>query len=210
MKIIVSILTVSFIFITVCIAYLVKSGISIRTAPIIKPSIISNDFENVPQGLFVRLFPDLQQADYILWGISQNSVEVQKTLTALKNQYEKEFKTPVRFIFDGLKASAQDIEKCSKPCWIYLPEDSAHELKPNTWIQKNIKPSNRNYFTISWVSFTRTIETPEYCLKEKRLDLECLKAISVQEFARKKMSPRDKYFFVKKYLDTDYFLFVEQ
>lgn len=209
MKIIGTILTIGFIVITTCIVYILKTGISVRTEPIIKPSIISPNFENVPQGLFLRLFPDIQQAHYVLWGVSQNSPEVQKTFAIMKKHYEKEFKIPVHFIYDGSASNAEEIEKCPKPCWIYLPENAAHALKPNSWIQKNIKPLGREYFTLTWVSFSRDTMAPDYCLKEKKLDFECLKSVSIQEVERKMTDPKKRYFFARKYMDRDYFLFVE-
>lgn len=209
MKTITTILTFGLIIITACIAYIIKTGISIRTAPIIKPSVISRNFENVPQGLFLRLFPDFQQAHYVIWGISQNSPEVQKTLAIIKDRYESEFKAPVQFIYDGLAAKSEEIEKCKKPCWIYLPENAANELKPNAWIEKNIKALGREYFTLSWIPFSKKGEVPGYCLKEKRLDLECLKAVSIQEVERKMSDSKARYFFVRKYMDRDYFVFIE-
>lgn len=209
MKIITSILTVALIIITAGVLYIVKSGVSIRTAPIIKPSIITSDFNNVPEGLFLRLFPDFQQSHYILFGIPQNSSEVQQTLSILKQLYEKEFKMPVNFIFDGLNASAEEIKNCAKPCWIYLPENGAHGLKTNEWLNKSIIPLNKIFISITWIYFSRTVSVPESCLTEKRLDFECLKAVSIKEIERKLKEENKRYFFVRKYLDTDYFLFVE-
>lgn len=209
MKTITTILTFGFLIITACIIYIIKSGVSIRTAPIIKPSIISQNFENVPQGLFLRLFPDIQQAHYIIWGVSQNSNEVQKTLAIMKERYEHELKTPVQFIYNSINLSKEDIEKCKKPCWIYLPEDAANELKPNIWIQQNIRSLGREYFTLTWIPFNRNPEIPDYCLKEKRLDLECLKVISIKEVKQKMPENQKRYFFVRKYMDRDYFLFIE-
>lgn len=209
MKVIITILALCFTLITASIAYLLHSGVSIRTAPIIKPSIITSDFHNVPQGLFVRLFPDFQQADYILWGVSQNSREVQTTLSMVKSQYEREFTTPVNFIYDGTTASTKDIESCPRPCWILFPESSAHELSPNTWINEKLRPLNKTYFTINWIPFKKGVRVPEYCTKEKRLDLECLKVVSVNEVTSKMKAPDQRYFFVRKYLDSDYFIFIE-
>lgn len=209
MKTITTVLTIGFAIITASIIYLIKSGISIRTAPIIKPSIISDDFKNVPNGLFTRLFPDIQQAHYILWGIPKNSTEVQKTLDTLKQRCEKEFKASVNIIDDGLTASAIELEKCQKPCWVYLPEEKAHALAPNLFIEEKIKPSKKTYFSISWVPFSREVTVPDSCIREKRLDYECLKVISINEVLRKMPEPKARYFFVRKYLDNDFFLFIE-
>lgn len=207
MKIISWILGLGFLIITACILYVIKSGVSIRTAPMIKPAAVSADFTNVPQSLFLRLFPDLQQSHYILWGVSQNSSEVQKTLSILKDRYELEFKKPVHFIYDGLAATLSDVEKCPHPCWILFPEEQAHELNANSWQQKNLHPLQRTYFTLTWISYERNLQVQEHCVAEQRLDLECLKQVSVNEVRRKMPEPRS--FFMRKYMDRDYFLLVE-
>lgn len=209
MKTIVTILSIGLFLISLGIVYIYKSGVSIRTAPIIRPSIVSEDFHNVPQGLFVRLFPDLQQTHYILWGVSQNSNEVQVTLSMMKELYKREFKTPVSFIYDGLNSSREEVQNCLKPCWILFPENHVNELSPNTWIQTHLLPLNRNYFSLTWIPFERPTQVPEYCVKEKRLDLDCLKVVSIQEVSRKMKDSGKRYFFLRKYLDRDYFLFVE-
>lgn len=210
MKVITSIITIAVIIITVGVLYIIKSGVSIRTAPIIKPSVISANFNNVPEGLFLRLFPDFQQSHYVLFGIPQNSSEVQQTLLILKHRYEQEFKSQVHFIFDGLNASADEIRNCLKPCWIYLPENSAHGLATNEWLNQKIIPLNKIFFSLTWVYFSRTASVPEHCLSEKRLDFDCLKTVSVNEVIRKMKDSQSRYFFVRKYLDNDYFLFVEK
>lgn len=210
MKTITSLLAVCFLLITGSIIYIIRSGVSIRTAPIIKPSVISRDFRNVPQGLFLRLFPDFQQADYVLWGGSQNSGEVQTTLALAKEHYEREFKRPVNFIYEGEKAHLEAVANCPKPCWILLPENKAHELTPNAWVQTNLLPLHKTYFTLTWVNFKKNISVPAECTQEKRLDLPCLISVSVREVGRKMPDPQQRYFFMRKYLDSDYFLFVEE
>ncbi|KYG63852.1 hypothetical protein AZI86_13620 [Bdellovibrio bacteriovorus] len=209
MKTIISLLSLGFVIIIVCLVYLLRSGVSIRTAPIIKPSIVSPDFTNVPQGLFLRLFPDIQQSHYILWSVSQNSAEVQQTLSIMKERAEKELRQPVQFIYNGPKATLEEVKACARPCWILFPEDQANELKSNDWINTRLKPLDRPYFTISWIAFHRDITVPEPCIKEKRLDLECLKVVSIQEVRRKMKEESARYFFMRKYMDSDYFLFLE-
>lgn len=209
MKTIISLLSLGFVIIIACLVYLLNSGVSIRTAPIIKPSVVSPDFTNVPQGLFLRLFPDIQQSHYILWSVSQNSAEVQQTLSIIKERAEKELHLPVRFIYDGPNATLEQVQACARPCWILFPEDQANELKNNDWINTRLKPLERPYFTISWIGFHRNVTVPESCVQEKRLDLECLKVVSIQEVQRKMKEENARYFFMRKYLDRDYFLFLE-
>jgi hypothetical protein len=209
MKSIFSILGIGFLIIIACLVYLFKSGVSIRSQPIIKPSVVSQDFVNVPQGAFLRLFPDIQQSHYILWSVSQNSGEVQKTLSVMKERTEQDLHQTVQFIYDGNKATAEEVKNCARPCWILFPPDEANELKPNAWIDTHLAPLNRAYVTLSWIDFKRDVSVPDSCIKEKRLDLECLKVLSVHEVERKMKERDQRYFFMRKYLDRDYFLFVE-
>lgn len=209
MKTIIAILTVCFALITALIIYITRAGVSIRTAPIIKPSAVSQDFHNVPLGIFLRLFPDFQQADYVLFGFPQDSLEAQTTLKLLKDRYEKEFKTEVKLLIGTEPTTLAMIQQCTKPCWILLPEAEANELSANTWIQSNIHPTNRPYFTLTWIPFQRNVTVSEACEKEKRLDLSCLKTVSVKEVERKMKDSNARYFFMRKYLDRDYFLFIE-
>lgn len=210
MKAIFSILAICFVLITATIVYVIRSGVSIRTAPIIKPSVISPDFRNVPQGIFLRLFPDFQQADFVLWGIPEDSAEAQNTLSQLQKKIETEMGISISILRKGPTTTQQDIKNCHHPCWVFLPEDSAHELTTNTWINENLRPSGSTYFTITWVQFNRTSTVPENCRTEKRLDLDCLKRVSVLEVSRKIKAPDRRYFFMRKYLDRDYFLFIEE
>lgn len=209
MKTIIAILTVCFTLITALIIYITRAGVSIRTAPIIKPSAVSKDFHNVPLGIFLRLFPEFQQADYVLFGFPQNSSEARTTLHLLKERYEKEFKIEVKILVGTETKSLALVQNCLKPCWIILPEAEANELSLNAWIQTNIHPTKRSYFTLTWIPFQRQITVSELCKKEKRLDLECLKAVSIKEVERKMKDINARYFFMRKYLDRDYFLFIE-
>lgn len=209
MKTIFSLLGLGFVIVMACMIYLLRSGVSIRTAPIIKPSPVGEDFSNVGQGSFLRLFPDLQKSHYIVWGVSQNSGEVQMTLAIMRERTLAELKTPVNMIYEGLKATRADLEKCARPCWILMPEEGAHELARNNWIEDNLKPLNEEYATITWINFDRHVEVPKACIEEKRLDIECLKLVSVNEVARKMKEDNGRNFFMRKYMDRDYFLFVE-
>lgn len=210
MKIISSLIATAFLVICVCMFLIFKNGVSIRTAPIIKPSPVGADLSNISQGIFLRLFPDLQQSRYVIWNISQNSEEVQKTLSLLKSRIENEMHLKITYIFDGSKATAQEIESCTQPCWIFFQEDAVNELSKNDWLESKIAPQTGGYFIISWVPFVRNLEVSQTCIEEKRLDLECLKHVSVHEVKKYMKDSTQRYFFMRKYLDHDYFLFVEK
>jgi hypothetical protein len=68
MKKITVILALSFILISACMIYLIRSGVSLRSASLISPSVMSPDRHSIAKGLVVRLFPDLQSARFIFMG----------------------------------------------------------------------------------------------------------------------------------------------
>lgn len=210
MKIIGSILVFCCIVITICIFFLVKSGVSLHPAPYIKPAIIAADGHNIPMGIFMRLFPDLQKSHYVLWGFSMKNSEEQKTFDSVKDRYEAESKMTVSVISNPEAVSEQVVKDCAQPCWIVFPEEKANELAPNAWILQNITPLNAEYVTITWVDFKRGMDVPENCQHMKYLDFTCIKAVAVNAVDRKIKDKDQRYFFMQKYQDRDHFLFVEK
>lgn len=199
----------AFVLITVCMLYLVRKGISLRTAPLIKPTEISADRHNIGEHLVLRLFPELQSNDVILWGVLPETPESQNLLKVAAADYEKTFKTPVHIISNAATASSEDIKNCGKPCWILLDKDKANELTPNEFITQNIQPLNRPYITLTLVNFTGTEEVTQACEDQHRLHLDCLVQLSVRDAKKKMKDPNKLYFFLRKYNDRDYFLFTQ-
>lgn len=211
MKTIVGLLSVCFVLITVCIIYLVRSGVVIRSAPYIRPTIVAVDFKNVPENVFLRLFPDLQASDYLIWGLDFTQREAQQTLSGVKELYETQFKAPVQMIMGLEQATTEALTNCAKPCWIVLGPDQAHSLKANQFIENKILPLQKEYFTITWLSFPGgKKDVPPECISEKRLDVECLKWVSIADEKKKLKQADQRYFFLRKYLDHDYFLLVQE
>ncbi len=209
MKKIVALLGLAFLIISACLIYLVKSGVGLRSAPIIRPSILLEDGQNMSLGVVARLAPDFQTADYLLLGFLPETADSQKFLEMLKSEYEMLYKKSVQILPNAIEAKPEDIQACIAPCWLLLPNTMANELSNNEWIQKLIRPLNRNYFSITWIPFSTGGEVTDACVQQKRLTLDCLKMLSVHEAKRKMKETEKRYFFMRKYLDRDYFLFVE-
>ena len=178
-----------------------------RAAPYIKPTTIDAEFHIVPEHLFLRLFPDLQNSRYVLWGVSMESPEVQKTVSGIQQYYEKEMKHPVHML-SADKATALDVANCKRPCWIFFAEDQAHELEANAFVDEKIRPITNDYISITWINFTKPEEVPQECIEQKRLDLHCMKWVSLRDAQKRFKDEGQRYFFLRKYLDHDYFLFV--
>lgn len=214
MKKIAILLGFGLLFITACLIYLVKNGIALRTSPQIKPSIISADFHNVPQGVFLRTFPDLQNAHFLLWGVSYDSPEVQKTILGMKEIFEKEIGKSVQLLFVGPDLTAEFVKNCERPCWVIVGPQEAHELVENPFLEKYIRPviepRGESYLSITWIDFDKVEAVSTECDAQKFLHLDCLKTVSLREVQKKIKQPDQRYFFMRKYLDHDYFLFVQK
>jgi len=198
------------VVISACMIYLVRSGISLRSAPLIRPSVMSADRHNVAKGLVTRLFPELQNAHYILWGVLPENEESQKVLSFFAEEYDQTFKTPVHILRNAEAASDEELKSCEKPCVLMLERTRANELTANEFIEKRLRPLNRDHINITWVPFTAATEAPPQCEHEKRLTLDCLVPLSVQEVQKKLKDPQQLYFFLRKYNERDYFLFIQQ
>jgi len=210
MKKITIILTLSFILISACMIYLIVSGVSLRSASLISPSVMSPDRHSIAKGLVIRLFPDLQNARYILWGTLPETEESQKVLAFFIEEYEQAFKAPMHILRNAETASPEELQACEKPCLLMLSATSAHELSTNEFIEKKIRPLKQEYFNITWVPFYNNETVPEVCEKQKRLTMDCLIPLSIRDIKKKIKDPNQLYFFLRKYNDRDYFLFVQQ
>lgn len=200
----------SFAIISACMVYLVWSGVSLRSSSLIRPSIMSADRHNVAKGLVTRLFPELQTAHYILWGVLPETEESQKVLSFFAEEYEATFKLPIHILRNAESATEEELKNCQKPCLLFMPQEKAHELDQNEFIEKRIKPLKKDYFNITWVPFLNNETVPGVCENKKRLTLECLIPLSIRDVKKKIKDPQKLYFFLRKYNDRDYFLFIQQ
>jgi hypothetical protein len=60
------------------------------------------------------------------------------------------------------------------------------------------------------VPFYNNELVPDLCENQKRLTIDCLIPLSVRDVKKKIKDPTQLYFFLRKYNDRDYFLFVQQ
>ena len=207
---ILSAIALSLLLISACIFYLVRSGISLRAAPIIQPSVMDVEGDNVAKGLNVRLFQELQTSRYVIWGVLPETAESARLISKAAEEYEKIFHKPVQFIRDAEGASAEYLRACAKPCWLTVASARANQLSPNTFIKDSILSLAEPFFTITIVPFTPDAEVPDGCDGEKRLTLRCFVPISIRSVRRKIKDPEKRHFFLNRYYENDYFLFIQQ
>lgn len=201
----------AFLVITVCMMIIVSRGVSLRTEPIIKPSPVDQKYENIAYGVSHRLFPELQTADYIVWGLSDPMDNEQVIIVSLlKEKYENRFGKKVTIVNVTALTTPEQIINCISPCWYTVKADQAHALSPDTLAQHIAKIKAKNYFSITFFSFKRDLSVAEVCETQQRLNFECILPVSVREASRflKKLEARS--FFMRRYNTLDYFLFIEE
>lgn len=204
-------LTVGLLVISACMIYFVTHGVSMRTEPMIDPSIITVDHQNIADGLITRLFPELQNDAYILWGAPLDSAEFMTTLTITKKKYEERFGKNVTLLLAAEQRTTDEIKNCALPCWIVVDTKNANQLLTNDFIVKKMTPLNKSFFTLTWLPFTRNEAVPKECEEQKRIErLDCIRTLTVRDSLRRMKKQDQLYFFLRRYNEKDYFLFVQQ
>lgn len=189
------------VLVTICLVYLTRSGVSLRPATLIKPTVIKTE-QNVTDAVVNRLFPEFKENDTLLIGLPPNK-QAAEFLNLLQESYKKHFKKEARIV-----NGPEELKECKEACWLPLPPSSAHALRTNAFIEDQIKPLDRSYFTMTLFQFSTQEKLPKRCRQQQRLSLTCIRTLSVAEFKRK-MSEDQKYFFMRKYLDKNVFVFMQ-
>lgn len=210
MKILTVIFGIFCVVASVIMVNLTRDGVSIRSAPIIGPSPQGVEQKNVAVAVVSRLFPDFQNADYVVIGSSSEFKIAPQIINDLKLVYEQQFRKNIRILADSADLNLETLAKCEKPCWILTSETQSNELSINNRLPKMLDSlENVNHFHLTLIPF-RTVPNPsETCIAEKRLSLSCITELSIHEVSKKFKDPMVSYFFMRKYQDRDYFLFIQ-
>lgn len=197
MKIVISLLAAAVLISSGVMLYLVKQGAALRPAGVIAPTEIGSKPDLIGKSIAVRLFPEFQTAKSVIWYLDvQDEPYAQIPESALLN-YQSNLKPE---LLDLRKVHAAP---CADSCW-YI--QSLHNPLPEALLQKiKTKPSVEIYIQY----FARGEEVPELCESEKVLEFKCVRPISVREI-RKKMKTPAPYFFMRRYLDSQFYLFIEK
>lgn len=203
-------LAISCVLASAVLIKLTREGISIRSAPIIAPSPQGVGYSNIAKSLVNRLFPDFQMSNYLVIGRSAGLEMADSIVSDLKARYEDQFQKTVTILTDDGNISADAIAKCAQPCWILTAETNANELSEYQKIPQILDSmENTNHFHITLIPFSNVPEPTQDCIDEKRLTLGCLIPLSIHEVSKKFKDKNATYFFVRKYKDRDYFLFLQ-
>lgn len=205
MKWVYGLLSLSLILITGITFYLINKGVSLRTAGVIKPSVIEPEVGIIGSALALRLFPDFSASDDVFWIYPDQITESEKLeIDRIIEVASKNLKDPRKISDLDLLSSEsvisnQILSECPKPCWIKVSFKKLSELKPTLTAAMFIYA---NYFN-------RDMVPSADCDSSKILIAECLIPVSVRE-VRKKIKTADRYFFMRRYLDFDFYLLIEK
>ena len=123
---------------------------------------------------------------------------------------EKQFKQSETMLLDDGKLTVELLSQCSNPCWILTSENNANELSVDVKIPRLLdQTANAKHFHITLIPFQGVPDPSDKCIAEQRLSLACLIPLSISEVRKKFKNPNIAYFFMRKYQDRDYFLFIQ-
>lgn len=191
-------LVLALVIITAVSVFLLRKGAALRPAGVIKPAEIGDHPEKIGEAIAVRLYPEFHSARHVLWflepGDERGFLILQRTLSSFKE-------SPQPLLVD--LRSKDEVPVCTEKCWYFL--DSGSQV-PEA-LEDRLKTENRIEIYVQ--SFDRNAEVPEKCNQEKILDLACIGPVSVREVKRKLKTP-EPYFFMRRYLDHQFFLLLEK
>ena len=210
MKTILIIFGIFFVIASGIMIKLTHDGVSIRSAPIISPSPQGAEYKNVASSVMNRLFPDFQMSSFVVIGFPFDLKAAPQIMNDLKADYEKQFNKTVTLLSDDAELTVEKISQCRLPCWILTSESKANELSEDNKISQLLdQMGGLKHFHITLIPFQDVPEPSHDCIAEKRLTLKCLIPLSIHEVRKKFKDPSIAYFFMRKYQDRDYFLFIQ-
>jgi len=200
---------IGFFVITAVMLYVLNMGVSIRSGAVIRPSLLQADAHKLTTAMLARLAPEFERVDYILLGLPDQNVLPKDFLLALKADFERLFGKNLNVIEDnGQTDLSQHLRECLKPCLLTTDFRKSHGLSTTNQQVSIIDHLGQNHVRLTILPFTRDSEVPPGCDDLKEITFECLTPLSVREVKRRFRKP-ERYFFMRKYKLTDYFLFIE-
>lgn len=186
-------LGVSFVVISVLLLVIAKRGVIVRPQPLIKPTAIQENFEPVAKHVALRMFPDFQSTDYVIWKLDAQNSESEIFQQKILQEYTRLFAKSVNVLSPG-----QPLGSCPKPCWIF---SDISEVE--------VKQLSERFIVVSWVNFEKVESIPDDCMNKKILDSRCIKFVSLKSAEKKLKDPNARYFFLHKYIDQYFYLFIQ-
>lgn len=191
------------LLISACMVFLAFRGVSLRTATLIRPSVVPEDAA-LARAVAGRLFAEWKDHEIVV--VADPAGEWSRRVSA-------ELKLAVAEVSGktlSVANTSMEPASCADLCWLEAPSDEALDLAPRSLLSERVRPSGRPYLTLHFVEFSDfEREIIADCERERRLDFRCLKALAIRESRRRMKNPDARYFFLRKYNHRDYFLFLQ-
>lgn len=204
MKLVNALLVACLVVISAVIIYLVIDGTALRSAGVIKPTVLDSANKLLPKSVALRLFPEFQSSPNTIWLASPEMQPKLASVVGSIHEYYKTLKAPNRpelvFINSNTQLAEVNISQNSK-WWVF---ESENELALKNARQNEIEPN-----VIYVYEFNRNDVVPANCETEKMLSRECLKVVAIRE-VKKKFKTEQRYFFMRRYNDHEFYLFIEE
>ncbi|MCM2352388.1 MAG: hypothetical protein NDI63_02150 [Pseudobdellovibrio sp.] len=197
MKLVFAILGAAILISSGIMIFLVKKGAALRPAGVIAPSEVGVTADLIGQAVGLRLFPDFQTAKNVVWYLDIGDEPFVNLPESTLANYQTNFKPE---LFD-LRKNPQ--ASCVENCW-YV--QTANVALPEA-LQQKIKTEPSLEIFVQY--FDRDEAVPGFCENEKTLEVKCVRPVSVRE-VRKKLKMPAPYFFMRRYLDSQFYLFIEK
>lgn len=188
-----------FLIISLAMVAILKRGVTLKLQPLIKPTKLEVNLEPMARHLFLRMFPDFQQAEYVVWNFESETKETELFYSQVSSRFESEMKK-----INFLDPNSSLLEECAAPCWVTAT--SASQL---TELKKQLEGTDKKWIVIHWKTYHAVEDVSEVCLNQKVLSEDCIRPVAVNDVKKRLEDPNVRYFFLKKYLDRDFYLFVK-
>lgn len=204
MKSVNALLVVCLVIISAVVIYLVIDGTALRSAGVIKPTVLDSENKLLPKSVALRLFPEFQSSPNTVWLASPKLQPKLASVVASIHNYYTSLKAPSmpELVLINSNMLASEITNSQNSKWWIFESENESVLKV---IRQNEIEANTIYVN----EFNRDEVVPEICETEKMLSRECLKVVAVRE-VKKKFKTEQRYFFMRRYNDHEFYLFIEQ
>lgn len=204
MKLVNALLVACLVIISAVVIYLVIDGTALRSAGVIKPTVLDGENKLLPKSVALRLFPEFQTSPNTVWLASPKIQPKLATIVASIHNYYTTLKAPSMPELTLINSNTQtsEIANSQNSKWWVFESENESVLKS---IRQNEVAPNIIYVN----EFKRDEAVPAICESEKMLSRECLKVVAVRE-VKKKFKTEQRYFFMRRYNDHEFYLFIEE
>lgn len=204
MKLVNALLVTCLVVISAVVIYLVIDGTALRSAGVIKPTVLDSENKLLPKSVALRLFPEFQSSENTLWLASPKLQPKLASIVASIHNYYTTLKAPSvpELISVNSNTQISTMTNSQNSKWWMFESENVSVLEA---IHKNQVSPNIIYVN----EFKRDEAVPANCETEKMLSRECLKVVAVRE-VKKKFKTEQHYFFMRRYNDHEFYLFIEE